>query len=47
MRKRALMEHFGSLDELGRASVEEIMAVRNMNRDVAERIHSHFRARKP
>ena len=31
------MEHLGSLDELGRASVEEIMAVRNMNRDVAER----------
>jgi len=42
-RKRALLEHFGSVEGIGNASVEELAAVRGMNRPVAERIYRHFR----
>ncbi|NLW07846.1 MAG: excinuclease ABC subunit UvrC [Clostridia bacterium] len=37
-RKRALLRHFGSVERLSKASLEEIMAVEGMNRTVAGRI---------
>jgi excinuclease ABC subunit C len=37
-RKRALLRHFGSVERISEASLEEIMAVEGMNRTVAGRI---------
>lgn len=42
VRKRALLEHFGSLDGVRDASVEELASIPGMTREVAERIHRHF-----
>jgi len=42
VRKRALLEHFGSLDGVMDASVEELASIPGMTREVAERIHRHF-----
>lgn len=44
VRRQALLKHFGSVAEIRRKSVEELMAAPSMNRGVAERIHAHFRA---
>jgi len=38
-RKRALLEHFGSLDGVRDATVEELASIPGMTREVAERIH--------
>lgn len=42
VRKRALLEHFGSLDGVMDACVEELASIPGMTREVAERIHRHF-----
>lgn len=41
-RRRALMKHFDSIDDLKAASVEEIMKVSSINRPAAEQIHAFF-----
>lgn len=41
-RRRALMKHFDSIDDLKAASVEEIMKVPSINRPAAEQIHAFF-----
>lgn len=42
-RKKALMNHFGSIDALKKASLEDIMKVVGMNERSAERIIDHFK----
>jgi len=37
-RRQALLKHFGSLDAIREASVEELAAVKSMNQEVAERV---------
>ena len=37
-RRQALLKHFGSLEAIREASVEELAAVKSMNREVAERV---------
>ena len=41
-RRQALMRHFGSLDRIRQASVEELAAVSGMNAKVAEQIKEHL-----
>lgn len=41
-RRAALLRHFGSLDAIRRATVEELAAVPGMNRSVAERLKEHL-----
>jgi DNA ligase (NAD+) len=40
---RSLMEHFGSVDDLGNASVEDLLKVQDIGTIVAESIHAWFR----
>ena len=42
-RARALLRQFGSLRNIGRASIEELMLVKGMTRPAAEAIQRHFR----
>jgi excinuclease ABC subunit C len=37
-RRQALLKHYGSLEAIREASVEELAAVKGMNREVAERV---------
>ena len=41
-RRRALLKHFGSIDAIAHASVEELMAVNGMNRTVAEQVKEYL-----
>ena len=41
-RRRALMKHFESIDDLKEASVDDIMKVPSLNRPTAEQIHAFF-----
>ncbi|MDO5575067.1 MAG: excinuclease ABC subunit UvrC [bacterium] len=41
-RRRALMKHFESIDDLKEASVDDIMKVPSLNRRAAEQIHAFF-----
>lgn len=41
-RRQALLKHFGGLQEIGRASVEEIAKVSTISRAMAEEIYSHL-----
>ena len=41
-RKQALLAHFGSIEKLSQAQIEEIAAVHGMNTAVAERIYAYF-----
>ena len=41
-RARALLRQFGSLRNIGRASLEELMLVKGMTRPAAEAILQHF-----
>lgn len=41
-RKRALLRHFGSAREVGRAGVADLQAVSGISKAMAERIHAHF-----
>src|SRR3990172_5722914 len=45
-RKKALLRHFGSVDKIRRATVEELVSVSGMNKKAAEEI-SEFYKRKP
>lgn len=42
-RARALLRQFGSLRNIGRASIDELMLVKGMTRPAAEAIQRHFR----
>ncbi|HVT32847.1 MAG TPA: excinuclease ABC subunit UvrC [Rhodanobacteraceae bacterium] len=41
-RRSALLKHFGGLGGLKKAGIEELMRVRGINRDLAERIYAAF-----
>ncbi len=41
-RRQALLHRFGGLRELSKASVEELMKVRGVNQELADRIYTHF-----
>lgn len=43
-RRRAIMKHFASIDDVKAASVEELMKVPAMNRPAAESIYNFFRS---
>ena len=43
LKKRALIEHFGSVDRVGNASVEELMQVKGISKHLAMRITEHFK----
>ena len=45
-RRKALMRHFRSIEEIRDAEVEELFAVDGMNRSAAERIYQFFRKEK-
>jgi len=42
-RKMALLKHFGSMDNIKKASVDELSEVEGMNKKVAEELYSYFR----
>ncbi len=42
-RKTALMKHFETLEKLSRASIEEILEVKEMDRPSAHNVYMHFR----
>lgn len=42
-RKVALMKHFGTLDKLSRASVDELLEVKEMDAPSAKNLYEHFR----
>lgn len=41
-RKKALMQHYGSLRAIGSASIEELAALDGMTRDAAEKVKEHI-----
>ncbi len=41
-RRKALLRHFGSLDKIREASIEELMAIRGITHSLAERIKAHL-----
>jgi excinuclease ABC subunit C len=41
-RRKALLKHFGSMDKIKEASVEELAAVKGMNRGAAESVKAHL-----
>jgi excinuclease ABC subunit C len=41
-RRQALLKHFGSLQAISEAAVEELAAVKGMNRTVAEQVKEHL-----
>jgi excinuclease ABC subunit C len=41
-RRKALLKHFGSVDKIREASVEELAAVKGMNESAAENIKAHL-----
>jgi len=43
-RRRALLRHFGSIEKIRNATVEEIAAVPTMNRQAASTLHSYLQA---
>ena len=46
-RKQALLKHFGDIDGVRQASLDELLAVRNITRPVAQRIFKHLHDRQP
>jgi len=42
-RKKALLKHFGSIDNIKKASIEELSQVESMNKKVAKDLFKHFR----
>jgi excinuclease ABC subunit C len=42
VKRKALLTHFGSLDKIRKASLDELTAVRGINQELAEMIHSHL-----
>ncbi|HSH36962.1 helix-hairpin-helix domain-containing protein, partial [Schnuerera sp.] len=45
-RKKELLKHFHTIDNIKNASVEELAKVKSMNRKVAEDLYNHFNRRK-
>lgn len=45
-RKKYLLRHFGSVDEIKKASIEELTQAESINRKVAENIYNYFRKNK-
>ncbi len=43
-RKKALLNHFGSIHQIKDASIEQLMKVEGINRKTAEKIHDYFRS---
>ena len=41
-RKKVLLQHFRSIDEIRNATIEKLLAVETINRQVAENIHKHL-----
>jgi excinuclease ABC subunit C len=41
-RKKVLLRHFRSIDEIRNATIEKLLAVETINRQVAENIHKHL-----
>lgn len=46
-RKLALLKHFGDIDGVRRASLDELLAVRSITRPVAQRIYKHLHEHQP
>ena len=42
-RKKELLKHFHTIDNIKKASIEELAKVKGMNRKVAEDLYNHFR----
>ncbi len=42
IKKKALLEHFGSVENIRSASIEELIIVNGISRNLAERIHNHL-----
>ena len=45
-RKQALLQHFGAVEKIRRASLDELLAVKGIPHGVAATIHKHLRERK-
>ena len=43
-KKRDLLKQFGGIQEIKRASVEDLMTVRGINDNLAKKIYKHFNA---
>jgi excinuclease ABC subunit C len=41
-RRKALLKHFGSMDKIKEASIEELMAVKGMNETAAKNVKAHL-----
>jgi excinuclease ABC subunit C len=41
-RRKALLKHFGSMDKIREASIEELSAVKGMNTNAAESVKAHL-----
>ncbi len=46
-RKRALLMHFGTVKAIGRAAIEDLMAVDGISESMAETIHDYFHESEP
>ncbi len=46
-RKKALMQHFGSVKAIGAASLDELAAIEGMTRDAAEKVKEHISSISP
>ncbi len=44
-RKKALLKHFGSIENIKKASIEELKEVDSMNKKVAKEVYNYFRKR--
>jgi len=45
-RKKSLLRHFGSIDNIKKANVEELTQVESINRKIAENVYNYFRENK-
>ncbi|MFZ5966373.1 MAG: excinuclease ABC subunit UvrC [Bacillota bacterium] len=45
-RRIALLKHFGGIDKIKQASVEELSEVKGMNKRIAEEVYMHFQKKK-
>jgi excinuclease ABC subunit C len=41
-RRKALLKHFGSMDKIREATIEELAAVKGMNESAAESVKAHL-----
>ena len=45
-RRKSLLRHFGSIDNIKKANVEELTQVESINRKIAENVYNYFRENK-